>query len=1536
MKRRNHGCTALVFALITAMTFSLLLTACGANVGENNGETDNAVFEPDSTDDDITGLTAADQDAQRYTRMLAKKNQQVTAGDEILTAIDKDLPIKEKPWTVMIYMTGSNLESQYGSASSDLEEMKNAGVDYTKANIVVYTGGCQRWNSSIPSDRNCVLDLAKDDDAWVSASTASSADMGAPATFLAFLNFAAKNYPAEHYALILWDHGGGPVFGYGSDELFQNDSLLLPEIKTAMDGTVFSGKKKLDLVGFDACLMGNLETANVWKDYADYMIASEELENGDGWDYSFLSELSRTEETEKLAGSILEYYGNYYDRNTTAFSHPDATLSLLDLNKVSDVVDALDSLCGKMEAGMDTGAYYGLNRARNHAKAFGLAAATDRGSGYDLIDLGDFVKNLDDAFSREKKDLTSALSDFVVRQRSNVENTSGVSIYFPGDNKTLFSEAADDYYSDDAVSKEYAGFLENYTNEWIAADSVDWTLAAPEKNGDEYTLQLSDDQVNHMSRAAWSVLQKREAGGYAYLSCLNTLTPDERNVVHIPADPEIFTAVIGGTESDVPFMVRQISDSGSETQYQSLALILSAGYEFQDLNSDTDQNINLNFSASRTDGTVTIRSVELASGNLDDAGKSDADMVHATSLIQFTGGGYTPTYNENGSIKPFTEWAAGSTYVYYPFPISDDFKYIKKHVSDYAGDYILQVTVRDINGSIHGSDLAKFSVEPSADNVKEVQTDHGKITYTINGDYAGLTSYEGMDTELTLPETVDGKKVTSIGASAFSGCDSLESLDIPDGVSYIGSFAFNGTHLREIKTPSSLKSLGQLAFYGMEDLVRFVQDTVNDVTSVQDGILFSRDKKTLICYPPAHGTSCDIPEGTETIDYGAFAHTSIRQVHFPETLRRISNFAFFECSELAELNLPDSLEDIGHKAFGYDLHISLAEEDTAQIIDSIHIGKNVSFIGVGAFRLFDNRRFDVDPENKRYSSVSGYLANKAGDALLMAPLAIRDEAKVPDGVVSLADGLLADFDDTADITLPASLQNIPDDALPHGYSDARDANGKYAYTYAITIHCPKGSYAEQYAKQYDIAYDNDTERETGTAAKKKTAEGTAAFKLYSDHAELISYAGDDETLEIPSEVDGLAVTVVGDGKNPILKGRSSGLVSDGCFSTVRLPDTVQEIRAGAFSGAIDLKNINIPASVNAIGEKAFSGTRIVSFSVDGGNAAFCSVDGVLYTADKKTLVAFPEGSYPEDGAFTVPDGTEKIAAGAFSEAFGSIVSVTLPDSLTSIGDEAFYFTGIEEIQFPDHLEEIGESAFSMTDIDEIILPDALKEMGEGAFAFCSKLESVSVSGSLKLIPEEAFASCKKLKNVNFSDSVKEIGSKAFLNCISLTEIEIPDSVSTVGDEAFACPNHYEDVRTTRVYIGRKVKEVNAEMFEDRVFDAFEVSARSKTLRAEGSLLLSADGTELIACAAGAGTSVTLPDTVTGIRDYAFVTAASVTDVTVPDSVRNIENKAFNTGWDSNRKITIHCSASSAARTFAESLGIETVIEQGDDAEETSQ
>lgn len=230
--------------------------------------------------------------------------------------------------TILVYMNGSDLETEDGQASVDLEEMVAAGQS-DKVNILVETLGTKQWNSkyNISSKETQIHKVGKDGLTTVSTGM-GQLDCTKEETLRDFIKWGAKNYPADRYILLLWDHGGGPVYGFGSDEFRSEDeALTIDEIQRALAG----GGVYFDFIGMDCCIMGCLEVCCACYDYCDYMVLSEDFESGLGWDYTpWLRSLYKDSSisTPKLGKIIVE---SMVKANRIDTNGDDAILALVDV-----------------------------------------------------------------------------------------------------------------------------------------------------------------------------------------------------------------------------------------------------------------------------------------------------------------------------------------------------------------------------------------------------------------------------------------------------------------------------------------------------------------------------------------------------------------------------------------------------------------------------------------------------------------------------------------------------------------------------------------------------------------------------------------------------------------------------------------------------------------------------------------------------------------------------------------------------------------------------------------------------------------------------------------------------------------------------------------------------------------------------------------------------------------------------------------------------------------------------------------------------
>ena len=214
--------------------------------------------------------------------------------------INNEVPMGEKDtWTIFVYMCGSDYESKNGAASDDIQEMVKANTS-GNIKVVVQTGGSKKWrNTNINEDKiqrfeinNGKMDLKYEKSIYDENHNIRS--MGNPDELYEFLSWGIKNYSSERMGVILWNHGGGSSDGICYDENVEMDALELGELELAFCQTRKEMTSRFEFVGFDACVMQNIETANIMVPYAKYMVGSETAELRKGFNYTGFIDLIST------------------------------------------------------------------------------------------------------------------------------------------------------------------------------------------------------------------------------------------------------------------------------------------------------------------------------------------------------------------------------------------------------------------------------------------------------------------------------------------------------------------------------------------------------------------------------------------------------------------------------------------------------------------------------------------------------------------------------------------------------------------------------------------------------------------------------------------------------------------------------------------------------------------------------------------------------------------------------------------------------------------------------------------------------------------------------------------------------------------------------------------------------------------------------------------------------------------------------------------------------------------------------------------
>ncbi len=473
----KRGCFGRILVLILIVVGAvLLLNMCSGNssgdllntlLGDYATTTNDSSLSGTDTSTDTTDNSSSSSISDSLGSLLGSYGSTtgqisaVSSSDEVYKAHEPNREVatsarekytdtaSAKTVTVMVYMCGTDLESKSGMATSDIEEMVNATLG-DNINVILETGGASNWqNQIIKSNTNQRFRIKQGGLETLDAKVGKRS-MVDPATLSDFIQFSAKEYPADRYILVLWDHGGGSLTGYGYDELFPGDSMSLDGINTALK----NGGVKFDIIGFDACLMATLETALVAGQYGDYLVASEAVEPGTGWYYTnWLSQLSEDPAMNSLdvGKQIIDDYVKM------SGSTSQTTLSMTDLAELESTVPAsfkaFSSSTSKLIAG---DGYSTVATARSGSRDFSTSSKINQ------IDLIHFAENL---ATNESNTLAGTLRDAVKYNRNSatISHANGLSIYFPYQSMRNVSTAIKTYNAI-GLDKSYSDCIKSFAS----------------------------------------------------------------------------------------------------------------------------------------------------------------------------------------------------------------------------------------------------------------------------------------------------------------------------------------------------------------------------------------------------------------------------------------------------------------------------------------------------------------------------------------------------------------------------------------------------------------------------------------------------------------------------------------------------------------------------------------------------------------------------------------------------------------------------------------------------------------------------------------------------------------------------------------------------------------------------------------------------------------------------------------------------------------------------------------------------------------
>ena len=427
-----------------------------------------------------------------------------------------------KSRTIMIYMVGSNLESKSGLATRDLQDLDYNKINANNTKVVLIAGGTEAWrNNYISQSETSIYELKEN--GFAKVDTRSINNMGSVDNLTYFLNYVSKNYKSDKYNFIFWNHGGA-VDGSEYDDL-SHDNLKLTEMDKAFNNSNFKGKNKLETISFRTCLNGTIEVANIYKNYAKYLVASEEVTIGSKADSAirFINEVTPSDDGEKFGMKQINTYKevvsntcNYSTSTTTQENYcVNSTYSIVDLSKIDNVNKQLDEFSKDLKTKVSS-SYQDMSRLRSN---MGQYAASSNDLSYDMIDLYDLANSYS-AYSKKADNLKSSIENAVIYNWTNNSYSHGISVYFPYNYNYFLGT-----YKDITTSRYYTDFITSFYALKSSRRSTSFTNLSSTKgsvtmkNDEEadFQIELTDDQVDNFAKAQYFVFVDTKDGYYQIL-----------------------------------------------------------------------------------------------------------------------------------------------------------------------------------------------------------------------------------------------------------------------------------------------------------------------------------------------------------------------------------------------------------------------------------------------------------------------------------------------------------------------------------------------------------------------------------------------------------------------------------------------------------------------------------------------------------------------------------------------------------------------------------------------------------------------------------------------------------------------------------------------------------------------------------------------------------------------------------------------------------------------------------------------------------